>query len=156
MDKNSALKVNCTDVLHEIFDDEVVIINLKSGIYYSLNNSARIVWQLILENLSPQQVMRVFSLAAPEENGGYGEKIIQFIDELVKEGLVSPGEEPPVMPEETMTQKLKDFSRQLGPGFDLPLMEKYTDQQELLLLDPIHEVSDLGWPDKSFQDSGKG
>jgi hypothetical protein len=28
------------------------------------------------------------------------------------------------------------------------VLEKFTDQRELLLLDPIHEVGELGWPEK--------
>ena len=27
-----------------------------------------------------------------------------------------------------------------------PALEKYTDMQDFLLVDPIHEVSDAGWP----------
>ena len=27
-----------------------------------------------------------------------------------------------------------------------PVLEKYTDMQELLLLDPIHDVEEAGWP----------
>jgi hypothetical protein len=32
------------------------------------------------------------------------------------------------------------------PSFNLPLLHKYSDMQELLLLDPIHDVDDAGWP----------
>ncbi len=32
------------------------------------------------------------------------------------------------------------------PGFSWPTLQKYSDMQELLLLDPIHEVDDTGWP----------
>jgi hypothetical protein len=30
--------------------------------------------------------------------------------------------------------------------FVMPLIEKFADMQELLLLDPIHEVKDAGFP----------
>ena len=30
--------------------------------------------------------------------------------------------------------------------FSTPLVEKYTDMAELILLDPVHDVSALGWP----------
>ena len=32
------------------------------------------------------------------------------------------------------------------PVFKPPLLKRYTDMQELLILDPIHEVDDTGWP----------
>jgi hypothetical protein len=31
-------------------------------------------------------------------------------------------------------------------SFTHPQLQKYTDMQELLLLDPIHEVEESGWP----------
>jgi hypothetical protein len=31
-------------------------------------------------------------------------------------------------------------------GFEAPELVAYTDMQELLLLDPIHEVDERGWP----------
>ena len=33
-------------------------------------------------------------------------------------------------------------------AFAPPAFEKFTDMEELLLLDPIHEVGDTGWPRK--------
>jgi hypothetical protein len=33
-----------------------------------------------------------------------------------------------------------------GAAFQPPTLRKYTDMQDLLLIDPIHEVDDLGWP----------
>jgi hypothetical protein len=37
-----------------------------------------------------------------------------------------------------MDGKQQEFSR--------PILTKYTDMKELLLLDPIHEVDETGWP----------
>jgi hypothetical protein len=33
--------------------------------------------------------------------------------------------------------------------FDEPLVERFTDMQNLLLLDPIHEVTEEGWPQQA-------
>jgi hypothetical protein len=35
-----------------------------------------------------------------------------------------------------------------GESYLQPSFEKYSDMQEMLLLDPIHEVSEAGWPHK--------
>ena len=32
------------------------------------------------------------------------------------------------------------------PSFNAPALQKYSDMQELLLLDPIHDVDEAGWP----------
>jgi hypothetical protein len=31
-------------------------------------------------------------------------------------------------------------------AFEPPLLEKFTDMEDLLLLDPVHEVDGRGWP----------
>ena len=33
-----------------------------------------------------------------------------------------------------------------GQVFSPPVVEKYTDMQDLVLLDPVHEVDERGWP----------
>ena len=95
MDTSKLFKVNSADIQHESFNDEVVIINLKSGIYYSLNNPGRIIWQLILNNFSPEQVIRIFLAVFPEQNTGYEENIEQFFLELESEGRFLPAHRLP-------------------------------------------------------------
>ena len=38
------------------------------------------------------------------------------------------------------------------PGFGF---ERYDDMQALLVIDPVHEVGDFGWPSRSADDSEK-
>jgi hypothetical protein len=33
-----------------------------------------------------------------------------------------------------------------GCEFVTPCLQKYTDMEELLLIDPIHEIDEVGWP----------
>jgi hypothetical protein len=35
---------------------------------------------------------------------------------------------------------------ELSPVYAQPLLETYTEMQDLLLLDPIHDVGEAGWP----------
>jgi hypothetical protein len=37
------------------------------------------------------------------------------------------------------------------PVFGQPVLEKFTDMADLLLLDPIHEVGEAGWPQRAPQ-----
>ncbi len=41
-------------------------------------------------------------------------------------------------------KEIQNFQKK--KSFCLPIIEKYTDLEELLLLDPIHEVDESGWP----------
>ena len=59
-----------------------------------------------------------------------------------QEELIAPGEAVDILPSPGPVAA----PRPDGP-FTAPVVEKYTDMAELILLDPVHDVSALGWPD---------
>ena len=36
------------DVLDEVFDDEAVLVNLRTGRYYALDAAATVIWQAVV------------------------------------------------------------------------------------------------------------
>ena len=129
--------------VHERFGDETVILNLDLGSYYSAQGTGTVIWNLVSDGASEaaiQQHMRA-------EYAGSGDEIAsataKFLDQLVAELLVEPdnivdgngGQAPAIA---GAANKANTFS--------LPLLQKYTDMEEMLLLDPIHEVDEHGWP----------
>ncbi len=75
--------------------------------------------------------------------------VLSLIDELVAESLIVPAKDAPV----------GASSEPLGTAgpeapFVLPVLERYTDMQELLLLDPIHDVDESGWPHRKVEGEG--
>jgi hypothetical protein len=45
------------DVLFRELDDEAVLLNLKTGVYFGLNPTGLRIWQLIVEGRSLEQVL---------------------------------------------------------------------------------------------------
>ena len=71
----------------------------------------------------------------------------RFIDELKEEKLIVSSDQ--VNGERKVNREIvTPHDAFKANTFTPPVLKKYTDQQELLLLDPIHDVSDLGWPVK--------
>ena len=66
------------------------------------------------------------------------ERTAAFLDALVAEGLVS----------DTPGTEKRTVEVALPATFTAPNLETFTDLQELLMLDPIHEVDAAGWPHK--------
>jgi len=67
--------------------------------------------------------------------------VIKFIQEILAEDLIVPdagASTQPPKPDAALSPVRKPFA--------LPVLHKYTDMQELLLIDPIHEVDETGWP----------
>ena len=40
----------------------------------------------------------------------------------------------------------QDWSPTLGGAFTEPVLEEFDDLKDLLLLDPVHDVAEAGWP----------
>lgn len=130
-------------IVHETFDDEVVVINLENGCYYSLTGSAPIIWEILDEATSGDEIAAELARRCGCRAAEVGRDVAGFLKELEAEGLVV-GAPAADRPHETTPRQ----EAAAAAGFARPEMKKYTDQRELLLLDPIHEVDDLGWPEK--------
>lgn len=137
---DKTLQINPRQVIHETFDDEIVIVNLETGSYYSLDHVATAIWHLLGQRATASQIQANIA-ARYEGNRAEIERAVKdFLDELIADALVeycdqpAPSGSPVVQTSETR------------PRFQAPVLNKYTDMEELLLLDPIHEVDELGWP----------
>jgi hypothetical protein len=126
---------------HESFGDETVILNLDSGCYYSAQGTASVIWGLVSDGISEAAIVK--SIEA--EYSGDSDEILRatttFLDQLVEEALVAP---EPVVDGEGAQAPMG--AGKLEAVFSTPSLQKYTDMEEMLLLDPIHEVDERGWP----------
>ena len=138
--------VNSPGVVHENFDGEVVIINLENGNYYSLEGSGAFIWDCIAGGMNVQETIRKAQGSYSGEAVGIDEAISAFVANLSSEGLIihangANGNTP------AGTGGLEHVTG----SFELPVLKRFTDMQELLLLDPIHEVDEGGWPAKKVE-----
>ncbi len=125
-------------VVHETVDDEVILIQLESGNYYSLRGTGAEVWGLLADGATASQILgrlRTRYQATPE----MAESVESLLEELASEHLATrepdPGEATPPEAESTGTEP-----------FSAPRLEKYTDMRDYLLVDPLHDVDERGWP----------
>jgi trimethylamine:corrinoid methyltransferase-like protein len=85
--KNEAIVKRGEDTPWNIVDDEVVLLNLDSGHYYSLNESGRRVWELLDgENTIPEIINTICEEFDVEQQEA-AKDINTLIDELLKEKL---------------------------------------------------------------------
>ena len=149
MESDKIFIPNISDIVFEEFEDEIVVINLTNGFYYSINNPGMFIWGLMVRKFSPIQILEAMRSAYPDMKPEFEKLFFSFFTGLISEGIIvkEDGEGNPV-PEKLVSEIKKNN----GPVLKTPVLEKYTDQQELLLLDPIHEVSDLGWPESNKEE----
>lgn len=140
--KGQYWRLNTPDVVAEELDGEVVIVDLKTGAYFSLLNSASVIW----EELEPGfELPAVISRAAAKFAGDVVlEEIAFFIDQLIGEGLFIATDDP------GRASATAEYSEEKSKHpYSTPRFEAFSDMKELLELDPIHEVIDSGWPNRA-------
>lgn len=141
MESGSArYKLNEPKVVSETLDGETIAINLVTGSYYAINQSGSGIWELILAGHSIEQITQQADLRYQADLESIRAPIEDFIASLAKAELIAQteGMEPEVPTEWSGPQE----------AFVAPSVEEYDDMQEMLLADPIHDVTESGWPNR--------
>jgi len=137
------LKINEPDVVSETIDGETVVVSLSTGSYYSLEGSATAVWNLIESQCSTEQIMAAVLQQFEGEPQTIQAAVKDLINQLQAESLIVACEE------DTDASIPPMDDAEAKAAFVPPSLEKFSDMQTLLLLDPIHEVdATAGWPAK--------
>ncbi len=140
----NSFRPNHPHIIHEIIQGEAILVNLQNGKYYSADGSGAEIWDAIEKGVP---LPRVVELISAEYDGPPDEiraAVYAFADELVREGLIVAADTdddagtPPPLP-----------SSQAKSPFTPPVLRQYTEMTDLLLLDPIHDVDDSGWPHRA-------
>lgn len=140
---NKCFQINAPQVVCETIDGEVVIVHLEKGYYYSLMKSGADVWDGIKNYSNRSAIIHHLTQIYEGSEENIAAAVDEFLDELLKEELIvavnnlTLGSSP----------SIEGAGSSDRPQFERPMLEKFTDMEDLLLLDPIHEVDvDAGWP----------
>ena len=136
-------EINTPAVISEPMEDEVVVINLGNGCYYNLNKTAAQVWNILDQGYSLNKIASHAAKVYPEDSECIGLDFDIFIKRLIDEELIR----------EIEGNHVGEIHADAfdGQSYEKPDFEKFADMQEMLLLDPIHEVSEKGWPHQKKQ-----
>lgn len=122
----------------ESFDDEIVIVHLENGNYYSLSGSGTLIWNLLELGTSFESLASWLTEATNADYETIASAVKSIVEELAAADLIIRTDDvtsnaPPELP----TERLK---------FVVPTLSAYTDMQDMLALDPVHDVNEHGWP----------
>lgn len=129
--------VNSGRIVHETVDGEVIIIDLETGHFFSLKGCGDLLWPAIVAGTTPGSLTRELAGAFGLVPSDVEATVKAFLDELEQEAIIR---EQPI---ETAAS-LPEFDARAP--FEPPRVEKHTNMSDLLLLDPIHDVDEQGWP----------
>lgn len=135
------LELNGPGVVCDVVGDEVVFVNLESGAYYSTEGAGAAIWRLLAEGRTIDGAIRGIGARYAGDAAEIERDVRAFVDRLVSESLVRIGSG--AAPAAAPPDEDPSADRPRFPGI---VFQKYVDLEELLLLDPIHEATDAGWP----------
>ena len=136
------IKILDQNIIYELMDTEGILLDIERGIYYSLNNSGRNIWSLIDTDCTGEEIAKHISnhYRVPQET--IQSELEGFINTLRDEGLIE------VTNDNTSVESKASSTELNGSVYETPQLDVYTDLQDLLMIDPIHEVDYKGWPAK--------
>ncbi|HET9332917.1 MAG TPA: PqqD family protein [Gemmatimonadota bacterium] len=127
------------EVVADVIDGEAVIMNLKTGQYFSSDGTGSDCWDALAAGLSVAQLVDQLTEKYAADRTTIESAVVEFVQDLVSNMLIAPSDAPPP----PVTVEPPSSAR---APFHTPVLHVYSDMQDLLLLDPIHDVDAAGWP----------
>ena len=133
-------RINSPKIVDEIFEDEIIIINFDNGNYFSLRQSATNIWKGIKNGQSIEMILENLQAKYEVNEQEVRNSVLKMLDVFLKENLISSSNDI-AKKNDIVIEKITTKT-----PFEPPVFEKFTDMNDLLLLDPVHDVDESGWP----------
>ncbi len=135
-------RVNDRNVISETMGDETIIVNLASGHYFSLRGANVDVWDYLRRGYTTSQIADLLTKKYDVSAAAAEDSAAALVAELEREELIAETDRLE-SPAEITERAVDEGNRQ---PFAMPPLSKFTDMQDIILLDPVHEVDQRGWP----------
>jgi len=133
LDDQTPLRSNRPEIAAKIVDGEAILINLNSGVYYSLGGSGPFVWAQLDRGTSIPGIVDAVADHFGVNGDTVADDVRRLVNELVDEGLAVTGE--PLSTGSAANPETP--SDGAGPAtFEVPILTKYDDMAEIFALDP--------------------
>lgn len=138
-------RINRPEVIDEQFEDEYVLVNLRTGVYYCLSSGSAVVWDALGSGATAAEVLQHVGALYQGDPADMQDQVSGILSDMEREALIS---QEASLANGRAPRAATPQAPLPHPDFPQPRLEKYTDMQALLLLDPIHQVDETGWPSK--------
>ena len=126
----------------EDFGNEIVIINTNTGSYYTISGSSVTVLRWLFLPITIEKVKSLIEETFPNEVSDAS----TFVDWLKLQDLIQAVENSEV------TEDEQNINSESPIIFNDWTYSRFDDMSDLIQLDPIHDVSDKGWPHRKSTD----
>lgn len=143
IDESSRFESNSDEVASSLLEEELVLINLSSGVYYSMVNSGSLIWQLIDLGFSVSETIETVAARYRVPAESVRPDVHALLQQMLAERIFLP--EP--SPRESGSYTTDDGGA--APPYERPVLNVYRDMGDLLALDaPMPGMQDIPWKGK--------
>ncbi|WBL76371.1 PqqD family protein [Bradyrhizobium xenonodulans] len=136
-----ALTTTVPLLISQQFDSEVVLANYQNGVYYNLDGSAAQVWLGLKANRTVEEIASAFAAATGGDVPSVTQQVQAFVDSMLAEGLIAEG-----ATDARVEISNETWAPVLSGAFAAPEFQRFDNLRELLLMDPVHDAGEEGWP----------
>jgi hypothetical protein len=142
-----ALTTTVPLLISQQFDSEVVLANYQNGVYYNLDGSAAQVWLGLKLNRTVEEIGRALAAATGGDVTSITQQVQAFVDSMLAEGLIADG-----AADAGSETSIESWTPALSGAFVAPEFQRFDNLRELLLMDPVHDAGEQGWPLRESQE----
>jgi hypothetical protein len=137
---NRALSPNAAAVAGEVIDGEAIIIDLSTGVYYSMGGVGGRIWGLIEAGHSLEEIVAAIVAGHDVDAERARVEAEQLVAHLARENLVLVAEH------ESPRREPREPAPQQKLAYETPTLNTYRDMGDLLALDPpAPGLQDIPW-----------
>lgn len=114
--------------------------DLRSGAYYSADALGGAIWKAVEDGASHQQILAAAAARYPDVRA-LPDEVDAFLKDLLDRDLVRKA---------ALTGAEPAFAAP-ADAYQRPVLSVHEDMEDLITLDPIHDVSEVGWPTRKAE-----
>jgi hypothetical protein len=129
---NERLGVRRGDVAAKVIDGEAILINLSTGLYYSMGKVGGRVWSLIEQNRNCRDIASAISAEYEITAAAAANDVAELVAQLAAEKLIDAGpqdEAPRAAPQQAANGTAR-------AAYAKPELRKFADMAEIFAMDP--------------------
>ena len=135
MASDTTVRPNTDEVAAKVLDGEAIIINLSTGMYYSLDAAGGLAWDTLGAGATVGEIVDAIIATYEVERDRAEADVRRLVTELQRAGLVRLGPDAPgARPAPARTPATA------RGAYAPPQLQAYDDMAELLALDPPHPL----------------
>ncbi len=123
----------------EIIDDELIVIDLSRGVYFTSKGAALHLWRGVVSGNNIEELVEKLC-SKSDEPDNFKQMCVEWLNALTSEGILQEagGGGATISAGFLETEELSKITP--------PTFELHYDLEDILLFDPVHDFDELGWP----------